>query len=73
MEPAAREVGRMGPDAVIRGSVLGSKHLQQSQVGVHLQCEPPPRATAGVPQSYGARYPQILRFRYTSHICFFMW
>lgn len=56
VEPAAREVGRLGPHAALRGPLLRRQHLQQSQAGLHLQCQPAPRPAAGLSQSDGAGY-----------------
>lgn len=72
MEPTSREVGRLGPDAALRGAVLGRQHLQQSQVGVHLQREPSPRSVAGVAESDGVGHPQVFCLGHTRHICVLM-
>lgn len=47
VEPAAREVGCLGPHAALRRAVLRRQHLQQSQAGLHIQREPTPRSAAG--------------------------
>lgn len=67
VEPAAREVGRVGPHAAVGGAVLGRQHLQQPEAGVHLQRQPAPRPAAGVAQPHGSRHTQVLRPRHFGH------